>query len=359
MNKQEVFVSRKITERTAASKRNTLLIGPPKSGKTMVLTQLDGIYIDFAKLSMSPERFAVEFIGEIAFASVKREDKTRWLDIAFLFENRSLFGKAATIIEQVHNELQKIKPDQRQLLEWAFSFPNLLGKKVVLLVDNFDEITGMNNYDQIKNVLLLFFSYSLPNVRFVMTGLPLLEKGFSASSFMVEKVGLLDREETQQVTESVLGKVSNDVVQEIFALSQGYPFFAAAIAQRYKETKDVKKAFLWEVMSKEGLVFNACKFEMYTALGNARGQTLLKTILKVLSKEKTIRLSELSRKIYRSAPVTQSLLLRLLELHLVSKKDTRFFFTNPVLHFWARNYFWGSTFSGRPPESSLRQEVKL
>ena len=359
MSKPEGSIARKIMERTAASKRNTLLIGPPKTGKTMVLTQLDGIYIDFAKLSMSPERFAVEFIGEIAFASVKREDKTRWLDIAFLFENRSLFGKAATIIEQVHNELQKIKPDQRQLLEWAFSFPNLLGKKMVLLIDNFDEILGMNNYDQIKNVVLAFFSYSLPNVRFILTGLPLLEKSFSASSFMVERIGLLDKEDIRRIAERILGKVSNDVVQDIFTLSQGYPFFAAAIALRYKETKDVKKAFLWEVTSKEGLVFNACKFELYTALGNARSQTLMKTILKVISREKTIRLSELSRKIYRSAPVTQSLLLRLLEAHLVSKKDTRFFFTNPILHFWARNYFWGSTFSGRPPESSFKQEVGL
>ena len=359
LNKKEGLIVRSVISQLDSSKRNTMLIGQPKSGKSSILKQLDGIYVDFSRLSMSPERFVVEFIGEIAFSLVKREDKERWKDIGFLFENRSLFGKGAAVIEQVHNELQKIKPEQRLLLEWAFSFPNVLGRKIVLLVDNFDEILGMNNYEQIKNVLMLFFSYSLGNVHFIITALPVMEKDFSKSSFSVIKVPLPDKGEAKQLIEQILGKTGNDVFEEIFRLSSGQPFCISAIARRYKDTKNVKKAFLLEVLSEDGLIYNACKFELYSSLGNARGQTLLKTILKVLSKEKSLRLNELARKIYRSSPVTQSLLLRLLEMHLISKKDYRFSFINPILHFWARNYFEGSTFTGKPSESLLNQEVEL
>jgi len=330
MKLNEYRVSRKHYIELLSSRRNILLIGSYKIGKTSLLKEFleknKGIvYVDFSKISINPENFAVEFICKIA----KQESLEK------LYEKKSLFK--GDFIEKINNELQKIKPDQKLLIEWAFSFADSL--KTDLLIDNFDEFLGLNNYEQIKDIMSLFFSFKLPNVRFVLTSSSDLEKIFSGHNFLVEKIKNFDKKETKELVVKIVGKVSDKVIKDIFELSNGYPYYVYSICLRYKKIKDVKKAYSEDIFSEDGLIYNACKFEFFNSLSKARGKTLLKTILKVLSENNNLRLNEISKKIYRSSPVTQSLLLRLISVELIVKSDGRYTFANPVLKEWVKNYF--------------------
>ena len=61
-----------------------------------------------------------------------------------------------------------------------------------------------------------------------------------------------------------------------------------------------------------------------------------KIILKVIASEKELRLSEIARKIYRSAPVTKSLLERLISADIIYRKDNRFYFYDTILKLWLK-----------------------
>jgi len=64
-------ISRKKYLEILSSKRNVLLIGPYKIGKTLLLKQFleknkNAVYIDFSRISINPENFAVEFTCKAA-----------------------------------------------------------------------------------------------------------------------------------------------------------------------------------------------------------------------------------------------------------------------------------------------------
>jgi hypothetical protein len=67
----------------------------------------------------------------------------------------------------------------------------------------------------------------------------------------------------------------------------------------------------------------------------ARGQTLLKAILKIVANEE-LRLTDIAKKVYRSAPVTKSVLERMVQADLIVKKGNKFVFSDPVLGLWVK-----------------------
>ena len=89
----------------------------------------------------------------------------------------------------------------------------------------------------------------------------------------------------------------------------------------------------------------------------ARGQTLLKTILKVVANEE-LRLSEIAKKIYRSAPVTKSILERLMEVDVIYKKDNKFYFSDNVLRIWLKLTSQGYEFDDVPDDKILDEVAK-
>ena len=90
-------------------------------------------------------------------------------------------------------------------------------------------------------------------------------------------------------------------------------------------------------------------------LNRARGESLLKIILKAVSQNTPQRLTEISRLIYRSAPVTKSLLERLIEVDLLVKSGNTFDFANPVLKVWCRLMFSNTEFNDSPDEATLEE----
>ena len=128
-------------------------------------------------------------------------------------------------------------------------------------------------------------------------------------------------------------KVDRAVVERIFKLTAGIPYYIYAVANKYKEVKNVEKAFVLEVLSRSGLIRNSVKNSLDNSLNRARGKTLLWNILKVLAKA-SLRLSEVSRAIYRSSAVTNNLLNRLSLVDLIEKNDGKFRFSDKVMGYY-------------------------
>ena len=110
-------------------------------------------------------------------------------------------------------------------------------------------------------------------------------------------------------------------------------------------------------MQKNNSIYDYCSESFDYYYNRARGQTLLKTILKVVANDE-LRLTEIAKKIYRSAPVTKSILERLMEVDIIHKKDNKFYFADNVLRLWLKLTSQGYEFDDAPDDKILDEAAK-
>ena len=165
------------------SGKNIALLGPRKSGKTSIVKDhiknakdVVPVYIDLEKISLNPENFSIEFIGSIAFHFLKKPlsqyKKFLLLEQLLKIENELKSKSAFSLVKTIENELLKIKPDQKLLVEVAFKFAEALGKdsnkKFLIVLDNFENLLDLNNFSQIKDVLSII-NFDADNISYVAT----------------------------------------------------------------------------------------------------------------------------------------------------------------------------------------------
>ncbi len=316
---------------------HSAIIGNRNIGKTSTIKQIilknkdiKNVYVDLEKISLSPESFSVEFI-EKCVSQIKNEKLT-------FEEILKLKFPGLSIVKEIKNELEKIKPNQQKLIEWSFSFLDKWAQEddfhCMLFLDEFHKILEFNNFLQIKDIL------SIINLNWKKTNLVCSSSAKYEMTTISQKLKLktetmneFDRETVKQLTNKF--KITGEKeVDRIYALSNGIPMFTLAICNKYKELKSVDKAYIHEVLNEQGIIYNALRFSLHENLSRARGQTLLFNILKVLAQNKPLRLTEIASKIYRSGPVTKSLVDRLLEVDLISKNDKYFSISEEVMQFY-------------------------
>ena len=350
--------------------KNIALLGSRKSGKTSIVKEhiknvkdVIPVYIDLEKISLNPENFSVEFIGNIIFHFLKKplKEYKKFLLLENLLTNESQINKNAfSLIKTIENELLKIKPDQKLLVESAFNFAEILGKennkKFLIVFDNFENIFDLNNFSQIKDVLSVI-NFSAEDVSYIATSSAIKQSLALLKKFECYEIKNLEKHETVELIEGIIGKSDKNINEEIFALSNGHPLVIILISKKYNETKDVKRAFLIELLQKNNSIYNYCNESLNYYYNRARGQTLLKTILKVVANEE-LRLSEIAKKIYRSAPVTKSVIERLMEVDIIYKKDNKFYFSDTVLRLWLRLTSHGYEFDDVPDDKILDEVAK-
>lgn len=330
------------------SAKNVALLGPRKSGKTTIVKEhlknakdIVCAYVDLERISLNPENFSVELIGNVAFSFLKKPlsqyKKFMLLEHLSGLQEELKSRNAFSIIKSVENELLKIKPSQKLLVENAFKFAEALardsGKKILVVFDNFEHILDLNNFSQVKDVISII-NFEDANVNYIVTSSAIRESLAILKNFECYEIKNLERKDAIELIEGVIGK-NPKASEEIFELTSGHPYAAWLVAKRFNEVKDAKKAFLAELLQKNSPLYNFCNESFNYYYNRARGQTLLKTILKVVANEE-LRLSDIARKIYRSAPVTKSVLERLMAVDVICKKDNKFCFSDNVLRLWVK-----------------------
>ncbi|MFH1850322.1 MAG: hypothetical protein ABH879_09175 [archaeon] len=323
-------------------KGHVAILGSRRIGKTWLLRQIISrsgerevpVYVAGDRLSISPENLAIEVIGNTLYSFYKG-DYASYLDLGFLLSLKSrLTSPAAQALDTIANELQKIKPDQNLILRQAFGFPGLLDRKVLMVIDDFENLFDLNNYSQVGDFLKLMNFNS--GVKYVVTSSLVSEsEKMLKQYFQVQKIEGLDKDEAASLIESKLGKADAKTRQQITELSSN-PFVIAALCDALKSEKNVQKALLDELLDTDSKLYRHFSEIYLASLSHARGQGLLKSILNVLSRFEGLTLTEISRKVFRSAPVTKSLLERLMSVDLVVRIDGKFRFADPILARWVR-----------------------
>ena len=350
--------------------KNIALLGPRKSGKTSIVKEhlknvkdVVSVYIDLEKISLNPENFSIEFIGNIIFHFLRKPlneyKKFLLLEHLLKFEDELKSKNAFSLIKTIENELLKIKPDQKLLVESAFKFCEALGKdinkKFLVVLDNFENLLDLNNFSQIKDVLSII-NFDVSFVSYIVTSSSIKQSLHLLKKLECYEIKNLEKKEAFELTERFIGK-NEKAGNEIFALSNGHPLITILISKKYKETKDVKKAFLIELLQENNSIYNYCNDSLNYYYNRARGQTLLKVILKAVANEE-LRLSEIAKRIYRSAPVTKSIIERLMEVDIIYKKDNKFYFADNVLRLWLKLTSHGFEFDYIPDDKILSEAAR-
>lgn len=339
------------------------------SKSTTVTTALDlagkenevvSLCIAAESVSLSPENFTLEFIGYVMRGFLGSSPISQDIfDIQFLKEKLSSLKahKSLEILESAHSELQKIKPNQRYLLELAFSFPETLAKetkkKFVIGIDDFENILDLNNFAQIKDILSVY-NFKSKNPQYILTTSQrtLLEQLPEHYLFELKPI---NKQDTVQYIKKVIPKVTEKTAADIFEYSQGYLPLLIGMTSKVRDGVIPRQAYAQELLGKESRTYTCLKLELHKLLDRARGKTLLRTILNVLSRVGPKTLSQLAALVYRSAPVTKSLLERLIEVDLIRKEGKQFYFSNPLLAKWLKAEQLQLHFSGEISEEELEQ----
>ena len=323
-----------------SAKKNIAILGKKKTGKTTILNRIrdeNTIYIDMDRISMSPENFSFEFTSAIVKQILNIGDADQ--SIEHLIEiSGKLSPEAVKTAKDIENELQKIKPDQKMLVTLATGFGKAIAtiqkKKFTLLLDNFENIFSLNNYQEIKDILS-FFDFSSKDVMYVLTSshINFMESQLKGKGFEIRNIDYLTRDETGELMRNYFDAAEKDI-DDVFKFSHGHPYIIECICKAYNDKKNLKKAIAFEFLSKDSRLNNFFQLWYNDSLNRARGKTLLSIILKVLSTERALRLNEISRRIYRSAPVTKQLLERLMQVDIIRKENHNFMFSDQSIRLW-------------------------
>ncbi len=354
----------------AALKKNNLclLLGPRRVGKTSIGKELlqnhskDSltVYIDANRISLTPENFAIEFVGTILWGS---QHKPRFgmppFSISHLLKKeKELPQDAIEHINTIHNELQKIKPDHKVLLRNAFLFPDALAKQqkksILVVIDNAEQLLELKNFDAIDHVAE-FFDGSVAHYVLTSSAIPEMAAEFPRAESIT--IAPLEHQHAEEIVRKHWPTAEKKSVDEIVALSKGHPFVLSMLAQKSKGQKHIARVFYSELLKVDGELYGHCANAIDYALSRARGRTLPKVILNVVANE-DLRLSEIAQRIYRSAPVTKSLIERLVAVELLKKEGKTFSFADPLLGLWVKLVSRGFEFGEEPTEEQLEEVMR-
>lgn len=350
--------------------RHLAILGLRRAGKTLLMREHAArlqekgtaipVYIDFEELVMSPEIFAERFIGLTAYwcltGGQKGIDILPYLSSGFLPELVAPSPTASKVVGILIRELQKAKPDQALLLRTAFDFPEMmateLGRKVVMLLDEFQEIRAFERFE-VREPLSIFRAVmsNQANVGYIIAGsaITITQKMIKEHTsplflqFEMLELPSFDKRSTGELLKKLIDNVTPDGMAEIYRLSHGHPFYITALAQRARriveadqkiDTEIAGQAFVIETLSKEGQIYNYCRYIYDLALERARGYGNLKAILQVLAEEEGLGRSEVSRRIKKGYGPTGPYLSSLVEVDLITEDNKLYYYRDPILRFW-------------------------
>jgi len=357
------------------------LFGLRRIGKTLLLKEfmrrlLENndfskiAFLDFSVLCSSPENFALGYLGTLCYWFIE-EGKTdpepylnpNSLSYALL---RSGNEKLLEEIQPVIQELQRVRPDRQILLRKALHFPraaaSILGKRVVLICDEFQEIRTLENYPNGRNVLALFRSelQLQSEVQYILAGsaISVLAGLFSNpnsplfAQFTRMTIDSFEREGTRELVNKILAEpLDADFYPLIHSLTGGNPFYITAVArqlgylidviQRPTSSDLIKQAFLIETLSPGGRIYDFCQYIYDLSLQKAKGYGALKSVLQILSQEEGLTASQMAQQLRVTSATASDYLRWLCEVDLLIEKEKKYYYYDAVLRFWVGNVIRG------------------
>lgn len=344
-----------LTRRVAAAldatpSRIPVLLGGCGSGRTTLLHQLRERarrntvqHIDVERTATTPERFLRAITASSLFAAAAAAADVAGarpaFDAALGFFNRARAGgsEPATFLLDEFLELRTFE-----------SFPGLRRA----LHDLLDSLAASTNRFVLTS-------------RYTARALRLLRD--RSARFEMIHMPPLTAEDTLDILGLAAGKLATGDPHEaeytartVQALADGRPTYVRAIADeltamRERGTPGGSDAIsaLAALLAPDARLSKQCSFCYELRLHRARGYGALKAILEILAEEEGLTLTEISQRLRRTPGSTKDYLSWLEDVDLVTARQKRYSFTDPLLRVWVRLHCRATA----PSEDDLAREI--
>lgn len=317
------------------------------------------IYINFENIVTDPENFATKYIGWTVYWALTRgkvpvED---YLEPASLVASISEHKELSQEIIRLNRLLSEAKVNRNDLLNLAFSMPEklarLFGIKIMVFLDEFQDLRLLASYNGSHNVLGVFRTYCETS----STSYVILGSLISSMRYLVENAqspifGQFDQHELSYFTKEdsiklfrrILPRDDTEVTNQVYQYSGGHPFYIVQLAKRMKLlhvlnnleiTKElVGQAFVIETLSSKGGIYNHCNYLYNISLEKASHYVSLKSVLRILAKQEGLNQSQVARKLRIAQGAVRNYLNSLLEVDIIIRKEDKYYFKDSVLRYW-------------------------
>lgn len=233
-----------------------------------------------------------------------------------------------------------------------------MGVNAAIVLDEFQEIIGLDKYGDFRNGKVLPFLENIisgqKNVWYLFTGsavriMTKIFEGEDASYHGRVKrfhVQPFNKDDTLKLICKCTDKpISAEALHLLYTLSNGHPFYTVVIISAAHTISEgsaiinkhhVEEAFISELSG--GILDSHCNYLFDTSLGRVRSDALLREILREISSGET-SLTGLSARIGRSTGYLSLPLRNLYNLDLIDKKNTKYYIADHVLQIWLRTVY--------------------
>jgi AAA+ ATPase superfamily predicted ATPase len=351
------------------------------SGNSAILP----VYINMEELSETPEDFAVKFIGwQLYWLYGKGES----LPLPFLQLSTLIFQvpdqTLREALQPLMQEMERARPDRQRLLQAAFAFPALVakttGKRVLLFLDEFQEIAHLTNFSQAKNVLKLLRGEKdrSANVIWCICGSIISEMEAITRESRSPLFGQFShislhpytRTESDELIHKFIQDSDNRLSGLLHHYSAGSPFYLVQLLRRLNLFRGrgesltenlVKRAFVSETLSPSGSIHAYCTYLYNISLQRAKGYGVLRAILDLIAvTHEPMSQSELARRLRMTQGAVRTNLKELERIGLLHERHRRYYYIDGVLRYWVAYVQFGveaPEFPGERDMSAIMAEL--
>jgi len=332
-------------------KENVCIFGLRRIGKTILIKEfvkrcrgIKAIYLNLEFLFSVPIEFSQNLVLESAGWYFGRELE--------LYDLVSLPG--GRIVRELLRELGKAEPSKTVVIKLAFSYLRELAmeEKIVVFIDEFQEILKLKNYRGLRNILGIFREYiNDENILFVISGsFPHIMRDMIANGesplynqFKELKLNSFERESAYELISKIID-CPEDVKRLTYGLTGGHPFYIVSVAKRAKlintlydlpiNPMTMKRAFLIETLYTEGSIYKHCSYLLDTVLFLAKYKAPLIGILNNLLREEGLTQSEIAKRMKISQGEARLYTTELERLDILKRIEDRYYFEDDVFKMW-------------------------
>jgi hypothetical protein len=341
-------LSRRVTAALDASpSRIPVLLGGCGSGRSSVLQQLRERlgrgavqYIDIDRTATTPERFLKALtavspfpVADTSSAGPGSARAAFDATLAFFTRARTAASEPATFLLDEFLELRTFE-----------SFPGLRRVQHEFV----DGLAGSGNRFVLTS-------------RYTARALRLLRD--RSARFEVIHVPSLTAEDTLDMLGPIAradGQDPDFVTRTVTALGDGRPAYVRCLVDELALMREHGGAgsgdaigALAALLAPDGRLARLCNYSYELRLHRARGYGALKAILEILAEDEGLTLTEISLRLQRTPGSTKDYLSWLEDVDLVTSRQKRYSFTDPLLRVWVRLHCRPSA----PSEDDVAREV--
>ena len=242
------------------------------------------------------------------------------------------------------------------------------GEPAAFVLDEFLELRTFESFPGLRRVLYdLVDGLAASGNRFVLTSrytarTARLLRDRSAR-FELIHLPQLTAEDTLDMLGLPVARDPHDaeyLARTVQTLADGRPVYVRAIADELAAARDHGApestdpiSALASVLAPSGRLAQQCNFCYELRLHRARGYGALKAILEILAEEEGLTLTEISIRLQRTPGSTKDYLSWLEDVDLVTSRQKRYSFTDPMLRLWVRLHCRPSA----PTDDDLAREI--